>query len=458
MQRVAAIRNSNTNQYLDPVDSVMLTQYDPTIFERTGDPTCYEEIANSTTPSTKQIKVFPTPSRSTDMLIVGIRKWVALSADSDVVVPRGIDNAIIALALSDALIRLRNYAKSDQKLQAGKQLLADAIAAERARANFPRRTKPLTVAGNSLAELTDAVAARTNQWTPESTVLIKEYLRRNYQRIYDSFLWAESVVVARVSTDGQQIIFPEYFQEVISVRLDDNSTASLVPADVALYFRIAPNIFETIGTSVNFSKLTAVATRILSPGREALTLKSTNPADICNVFIRGEESGHEASETVVLQGITTVNTVHTYDTVLTFSKPQTVGEIILTGAASSVELQRLLPNERERKQIRVWIQPNQATQDPATKLLALGKRTIQPLVQDEDTPIIRNIQDALITAACSNILAATDKTASDSFMAQSQAAVSALIDLERKQGANLQRIIPYVDPGYAATELEWSKC
>src|SRR5438045_8535645 len=45
MQRIASVRASG-NRFLDPIDAVMLSQYDPTIFERSGEVIAYEEITD----------------------------------------------------------------------------------------------------------------------------------------------------------------------------------------------------------------------------------------------------------------------------------------------------------------------------------------------------------------------------------------------------------------------------
>jgi hypothetical protein len=45
--------------------------------------------------------------------------------------------------------------------------------------------------------MTDAVCQICGQWTPEYRQVIREFLRRNYQTLYDVFLWPESLVMVR---------------------------------------------------------------------------------------------------------------------------------------------------------------------------------------------------------------------------------------------------------------------
>ena len=56
--------------------------------------------------------------------------------------------------------------------------------------------------------MTDAVCTICGQWTPEYRQIIREFLRRNYQALYDVFLWPESLVVVRVPYTTEQVIMP----------------------------------------------------------------------------------------------------------------------------------------------------------------------------------------------------------------------------------------------------------
>ena len=96
-------------------------------------------------------------------------------------------------------------------------------------ANQPRRTKATTVAGNSLAEMTDAVCTICGQWTPEYRLIIREFLRRNYQTMYDMFLWPESLVMVRVPYTTEQVVMPHYIDKVLGVR--GTTDMRMFPAD-----------------------------------------------------------------------------------------------------------------------------------------------------------------------------------------------------------------------------------
>lgn len=441
MERVIAIQANL--RFLDPVDSTYLIQTDPGIFTRSGTPEVYEEWTDAAASDAKKIKVFPTPTVNTTLFIVGKRTRPELT-DSTSSIIRNIDNALIAYATGDMLERQRQYAKAQSKFQEASTLLEAAKAIETGQANRPRRAKNLTVSGNSLAELTDSVCARVGAWELDNVILVKDLVKRNYQAVYDRELWRESLVVATVESDGEEVVLPEYIDRVVAVRADAN-LGELIPVDTGLLFGIAPNIFEqSTGTQVAYSTLAPVGVKVLPPGNERLSLVSTIGSDKGAVFIRGESAGAEVTEEVTMAGTTPVQTVFTYDTPLTIAKGATVGTVIMTGATSTVELQRLLPNETERKHIRLWLHPQNAA---GTACLILGKRRIQPLQSDEDTPMLRDIQGVIIEMTVADMLtrAGNAKGATEA-RAKAKDALQSLINLETRQGAAAPRVIPSIEP------------
>ncbi len=118
----------------------------------------------------------------------------------------------------------------------------------------------------------------------------------------------------------------------------------------------------------------------------------------------------------------------------------------VTGETSGVQLVRILAAERERKHMRIWLQPT----PEATVCLVLGKRNIKPLVQNEDTPLLRDIQGILIAAASADMFAkmGKDKSASDA-REEADSALKIMVDLETNQGAYSACVVPDVEPyGY----------
>lgn len=450
IDRVLSVR-AGGDHFLEPVDSNVLMQTNPTIFEQVGVPLYYEELTE-TAGNTKRIQVYPTPTVDTALFIIGKRTMPALVNATDTPVLRNVDNVLIAYTTGDMLERQRQYAKSQAKFQEAAALLASAQALENQQANKPRRIKHLTVTGNSLAEMTDAVSARTGKWDIESVVLIQEFLRRQYQSVYDATLWSESTVIASVISDGEQIVLPEYFDRVISVRAD-SKLGQVDAFDISFLFGINPQIFDRTGSAVGFSYLTPVGVSILPPQREQLYLVTTSATDKSNVFIKGESAGREVSENVVLNGLTQVQTVNSYDVPLTVAKNITAGDVSVIGVSSLLLMETIPAAERERKHMRLWLQPHPGVQQTC---LILGKRRIRPLVQDEDTPLLRDIQGVLIAAASADVLSMEPKATARAadFRSQAQSALNTLIDLETQQGATQPIVTPYVEAEYCLVDSD----
>lgn len=439
MDRVIAIR-SNGDTFLDPVNANLLMQTDPTIFERSGLPQVYYE--NFDTTEGRQIIVYPTPSEVVTLFIAGKRTLPELTDGADFPIIRNIDNVLIAYAFGDMLERLKQFEKAKLKFDEAGAMLQAAQALETSQTNKPRIAKQLTVSGNSLAELTNAVCDRTGMWGLDQINSIKESLRRQYQRICDACNWSELTVIARVNSDGSEIVLPPYMDRVIAIRADANLGA-LVPVEAGLYFGIAPSIFEQTGSAVGFGYLTSAGVAALPPTREKLSFSSAWATDKQKVFVMGEVRGSEVSETVTLNGNVPVQTLNEYDTPLTVAKEITKGDVTVTGGTTGTVLVRLLASELERKHMRIWMQPTPV----ATVCLVLGKRRIKPLVQNEDTPMLRDIQGVLIAASSADMFAkaGNDKAATDA-RSEASNALKVMVDLEVGQGAYSARVVPDIEP------------
>ena len=176
--------------FLDPVDATFLIESEPTILEDRGWLLkYYEEIGNA---AARQIRIYPIPIWGTTLFFYGKMICPGLVNDTDTITLRNVETVVMAYAMFDMLQRIRQYGKADIKRKEAMELEQQAWALEQQQANQPRKTKATTVAGNSLAEMTDAVCQICGQWTPEYRQVIREFLRRNYQTMYDTFLWPES--------------------------------------------------------------------------------------------------------------------------------------------------------------------------------------------------------------------------------------------------------------------------
>jgi hypothetical protein len=340
------------------------------------------------------------------------------------------------------LERQRDYAKAQQKLQEATMLLQAAKDLETQQANQPRKRKNLTVAGNSLSEMSDDVSAICNAWTPDMGILIRQFLRRNYQKLYDTNLWPESTVQVNVSYSGQQVVLPDFIDRVQAVRGSNQMTLGGV--EPVLYFQVAPTIFEQTGAPLGFSMLTPVGVAVLPASAEKLRFTSSDASDKSTIFVRGESGGTVLTESITLNGTSNVDTVNLYDVPITIGKGITAGDITVKGVTSGGTLQVIPAGLREKKHLRLWLLPQSTS---TATVLVLGKRKIQPLVADEDTPIITGCQNVLISATAGDLFKRMGQAdAAQASQAEALAALGSLQKLNTDQSSYSPRFVPCVEP------------
>jgi len=431
-----AVSVTADGKLLDPVDAAYLMQVDPTIFTRSGVPLVFEERDVS---GAKRIMLFPIPDAVYSVTVAGKKTITNLSADTDSPVIRNIDNVLIVFAACDLQARLGNNEQAKALLEEASAELQALQKLESEQTFRARSSKPLTVAGNSLAEMADTVAGRTGQYTPDATILIKDFLRRNYQQVYDSNLWTESTVEIDIISATGVLVLPNYVDRVISIRGNSN-LGQLSAEQPSIFYGINPWIFEQTGDPLAFVYLAPVGVSTLPTGTEVIRLVSTSAADKTPVFLRDETLGYQS---VTLNGTTPVLTTIGFKAPITVAKGITTGTVSAVGNTSSALLVELLANERERKHIRIQFRPT-PTANVTCKVLC--KRRITPFVQDEDTPLLRDIGNVLINLAASDMFSKLgNKDGAMDAKAKADQALKTLIDLETQQGANSAQIVPEVE-------------
>lgn len=450
MERVIAIRAASN--YLEPVDSAFMIESDPTAFERAGTPLYYEEWTDASASNAKKIRLLPTSATAISLRIVGKRTMPAL-ADGDSLILRNLDDCLLAFATADMLQRQRQYGKAKELVEEGGALLEAAKKVETEQTAKARRAKNITVAGDSLAEMVDAVCARCGTWTLDYVLLARDFIRRNYVTLWQAELWPESVIHHNITYDGEVIILPYYFERVLAVRPTADAHYQLGAVDPVTAMNLYPQIFEETADSIGYSTLTSVGVHTLPPSNQKLTLVSTDATDKTNVHIYGETAGTVVSESLTLNGTTPVDTTFAYDIPITIAKTLTAGTMHVTAKVSGTALLGLLPAERERKHMRLWLQPAPGTSQVA---MVIGKRAIKPLLNDEDTPILRNCANILIYSAVADMFDLLSKPA-EAEVARKKAATAleVLKDGELRQNAREPRVVPQVEPmswDYAADD------
>jgi len=454
------------SRFIDPIDSTFLIESEPDLFEQTGLVKYYEESV-AIPGGQKQLRLYPTPEADVTLFIIGKAECPGLNADTDVSIIRNLDNVLIAYAYFDFLQRQRQYAKAAEKLKEAKELEQVAVDLEQKQANLPRRTKATTVAGNSLSEMTDAVCMICGQWTPDYRQMIREFLRRNYNALYDLQLWPESVLGLYQPFTFEQVVLPEYVDKVIGIRGRDDMRMS--QADPTLVLDLDPTAFEAFGHEMSYSILTPVAVSTLPGNPTPLYLASTSVRDVGKVFIRGETQGQELWEEIRLNGTTTVTTTKMYETPLTIAKDITDGDVTVNGDRLSpnipfLSLEVIPRDKREMKHQRLWFLPRPDNTNLAPgayfTCLIFAKRKINPLQTDQDTPIITGAEAVLIAAAAADVfrkLGQADQATA--FQAKADASAKVLQSKNENQQAHEPRFVPEIEPYsyYRYDGFVWAK-
>jgi hypothetical protein len=450
--------------FLDPITATYLMESDPNVLFQGGRILYYEELTNQGSGVTA-VRVYPTPIHYTTFTILGKATCNGLAQDTDSPRIRNIDQALIAYVMADMLQRQRQYGKAKMKFEQAEALEAAAWALEVNNSNLPRRTKAVTVAGNSLVEIVDSVCTICGQWSPEIRIAIKEFVRRNYQALYDSYLWPESIVMVRMEYFNEQVVLPHYIDKILGIRSVNKDR--LTPVDQTLFLDISPAIFDETGDPVGYSLLTPVGVSVLPTAPTRLRLASTYGPDLgYKVFIRGEllATGIEQTEEVTLNGNIPVDTVKYYDVPLTISKDVTLGDLTVNAADDDalLSLEVIPANERERKHQRILLSPVpttvagafQGTPGALGDLLILGKRHILPLRADNDTTIITGVHQVLISAAAADLYLSLGKPElAQPLQAKAEAAAKMLMKKNEDQQAREPRFVPSIEP-YAFSGVE----
>ncbi|HET7630231.1 MAG TPA: hypothetical protein VFK03_02555, partial [Candidatus Saccharimonadales bacterium] len=229
-----------------------------------------------------------------------------------------------------------------------------------------------------------------------------------------------------------------------------------------------------------YSMLPSVATEVLPPHNEKLVITSYDktfgggpltrhprPDTHFNfpAFVKGYSNGTEYAEKVDLityaqqAGPVSIKgsnsygiTENSYDTPLTISKPQTDVEMKVFGATSGMLLLTLPPGERERKHLRIAIYPNlnprggSANVVDAGRALICGKLKVSPLLDDNDSPQLRNVNNILINAAAADIFDRLGNAEmAKKYQEKAAAQTEIFIKAETNQNAYQPKIVPYTE-------------
>lgn len=304
----------------------------------------------------------------------------------------------------------------------------------------------------TLAEMADYVVDRVGTSDDATKALAKRFIIRRYQMVYDATPWPESEVTFQLRTTENEIILPNWLDKVLQVVVDQAAAAHNIQMASRQTVMLAnPAALTDLGSLVGFTMLPGVAVHT-HPGGNLLQLVSSEASDTNQTArLRGMFNGLEIEEEIMLTGITAAPSAYYYDEITHFSKPKTLGYVHLqSAAAGNDELQVLLPQDRERRHLRIQLHHDFETGADEQLITILGKRKCIPLRHDNDTPQIANIENALIAYGMSDLLERERQFGKAQLKLQEAVALTnSMILAERDQKQSHVQIIPQTET-YAA--------
>jgi hypothetical protein len=321
----------------------------------------------------------------------------------------------------------------------------------------------------TLIEMAELVCERLNKTDAATVALAKKFIDRRYKLVYDSVLWRDSQVLMATSAsansfpfvplqaDQNTLHFGHRVDRVIALRRDPE--AMLMAGDTSHVFQTDITLFERTGSPVNFVSLPPVATPPTSNdgtavdiggGTSFFEISSSSPLDVgmgvkIGSRLHGEYPNLTEGETVVLNGTSPVFSMSAYLVpVAQFSKPATVGRVTVGIVYQSPPFMSLESWETHRSYPRVRVLP---TPTEETNFLALVKLRCLPLKDDQDTMLLSNCEDAVMTLATADLLERFRQYGkAQEKKREAMLELEKLRDLEKNQSAHITRIVPVVEP------------
>jgi len=295
----------------------------------------------------------------------------------------------------------------------------------------------------TLVEMADLVCEKVNKTDSESLELCKKFIRRRYQLIYDSYLWKDSLDLVTISNNENAGTFgptnapilPRYIERVVAVR--EGGDTNLTVEEQSLFFKKDPALYGRVGTCSGFHQIRPYWWFEYHPSDE-LYFRAVSEADSGkSVSIKDENTGKR--RTVDLNS-TLTSSISLEDYVEPFiTKEATSNSVIFFREQEGDEVEMASGETSLRyERIRLIDDP-----DEEVELLILGKRRLVNLDSDSDSPIIQNIDDAIIAHAQADMLEKARQYAkSAEKRREAVAQVAKAIDLETNQSARVVVICP----------------
>ena len=242
---------------------------------------------------------------------------------------------------------------------------------------------------------------------------LKDWCNERYERIYESYPWRNSLEDTTISIVASQAgyVLDRDVGKVWAV-YDQTNGRNIKENELESHLRFrAPSMDQTdniyVGDPQSYYPIGVFTVKAeISTVAEKVTVVSSSALDITPnvVHIRGLVSGVELSENITLTGTTAAESTNTYDAsqkliINTGTSDATrktiVGVVTVTGSTSTTVFAKIAPVEYAPQYRWINVSPTpKASGTQPTWLMWYSKR-IQPLVDDNDIPII-DVGNALV--------------------------------------------------------------
>ena len=243
---------------------------------------------------------------------------------------------------------------------------------------------------------------------------------------------------------ADEMVCPQKFETILGVSYNQQN---LLPTQLITQFMTNPDSFKSDADSAQFSVIDSSGINF-NPNYGAIEFMSSDSADNGKqITIIGELAGQELTmqkETVTLAS--SVQTTEVWSAVHSLSKETTTGYVQVRNPSvtSDYFFWPEWENVSKFQRVKFFERPKYDASSPVN-LYIVGKKKIQPMVSDYDTPMVAGIDNVLIHFATGDMLKRSRQFGKAQLeIQQANGLMQVARDQENNQSAKEVRLIPDV--------------
>jgi len=311
----------------------------------------------------------------------------------------------------------------------------------------------------TLSSIANFVCVKIGKTDSSSIAIAKDFVRQRHEMVYDTGLWKDSIIITdftlqtRDTTDTNpytsDITSSEYLQTFtlpyavarpINIVYDSELLSC---RDLQSLAQTQPDTLLSVGDPVAFTEMEPQAiSKPTSSEPFKMQLKAYTDASDAGkaVYFKGTRNQRPVNESLALTANNHYGSVE-FDEVHYASKPVTDGEVQFSNGAAT----EVIPAEETRYslcRVRLNLKP-QYVDGETVSVIVIGKKRIRPLRNDNDEPMIRGIDNALIAFVEGDMLERGRQFAKAQIKFQEASSLLTVTrDIERGQSAAVSVLQP----------------